>query len=61
MSVHTIFVPAGMSVEQAWETIKRGEKVIASGLHAAWAPTLKTGCTAGTWVNVDDEGKVIEP
>jgi len=34
-AVHTIPVPRGMSPEQAWEMIKRGEKL--KDLHPRWA------------------------
>ena len=47
MAVHTIFVPEGWSVEQAWEAIKRGEKEELSR-HPR-----------GVWVNVDENGKLI--
>lgn len=46
MTIHTIFVPAGWSVEQVWETIKRGEKP-------------KYVVDKGVWVNVDERGKLL--
>lgn len=50
MAVHTIYVPAGWSAEQVWETIKRGEKVLAP-------PVPRPG--RGCWMNVDDDGKIL--
>ncbi len=47
MSVHTIWIPAGWSVEQVWETIKRGDMVPDDGKNK------------GRWVNVNDKGKVV--
>lgn len=49
MSVHTIFVPRGWSVEQVWQHIKDG------------VPVNADEDTEGVWVNVDDKGKVIGP
>lgn len=49
VSVNTIWVPKGWSVEQVLETIRRGGKV----------PT--TLPPVGSWVNVDENGKVIVP
>ena len=47
MSVHTIFVPWDLSVEQAWEHIQRGARI-------------KEGSSAeGRWVRVDDRGSMI--
>jgi len=45
VSVHTIYVPPGWSIEQVWETIRRGERV----------PVIP----GGYWVNVDERGSVV--
>ncbi len=53
--VHTIWIPAGWSVEQVWEAIKRGEgdQIIAK---------LDVSATdVGFWANVDDAGRLVEP
>ena len=49
MKVHTIWIPSGWSVEQVWETIKRGGVVIVEDGKE----------DDGVWVNVDDNGKVL--
>ena len=49
-AVHTIFVPKGWSPEQVWETIKRGQTVVASGASKK---------QEGAWVNVDERGRVV--
>jgi len=46
MSVHTIPVPHGMSVEQAWEMIKRGDKLLDS--DPRWAN-----------IETDEEGRFL--
>ena len=50
MSVHTIWVPEGWSVEQVWETIKRGDTITIEEDNKEFD---------GVWVTVDDKGKVI--
>ncbi len=46
MTIHTVWVPAGLSFEQVWETIERGELVPqADGAD---------GKDEGEWVNYDD-------
>lgn len=47
--IHTIYVPAGWSVEQVWEAIRRDDRILVNG-------------EVGSWVNVDEDGKlVVEP
>ncbi len=49
MTVHTIWVPEGWSVEQTWEAIKRGDLI----------PTYVLAI--GQWVNVDENGREVVP
>lgn len=58
MSVHTIFVPEGWSVEQAWEHFRRAEPVPIVRIPA---DTREVEEVPGSWVNVDENGKLIVP
>lgn len=44
MAIHTIPVPNGWSVEQAWEAIRRGEPL-----------PIGLGERPVCWMNIDDE------
>lgn len=48
MAVHTIWVPFGWSVEQTWEHIRSGVPVFVDQEQ-------------GSWVNVTDDGVLLEP